>query len=178
MNRLPVCDKKITLMLEFLKSNKDVPYTARQVADYLWSNYSYCDFKTFAQLIGEVGEKLNVHINGKDTEIMQVVRHNTRPATYQWKDPYDNTASADYQTAFDFEEEPKCLQTAKEEEEVIASNIIEEDFSEEQSLLMEDVKAASKINSYNIDLLRQYLSVVSNKHEAIKEIMQVLMENI
>jgi hypothetical protein len=97
---------------------------------------------------------------------------------YQWKDPYESTVLADYQTSFDFEEEPKCIQNIIEEE-ITPIIPAEEDISEEQSLLMEDVKAASKINvQYDPDSLRLYLDSVPNKHEVVKEMMQILIEHI
>jgi hypothetical protein len=166
------------MILDFLKSNKDNAYNRRQIAEYLWANYSYCAFKTFDQVLREVGEKLYIHVNNRDTETVQIVQYNTVPYTYQYVGSLQNTKLENYQTVLDFEEESKCIQNTIEEE-VVPIQPVEGHISEEQSLLMEDVKAASKINlQYDPDSLRLYLNTVPNKHEVVKEMMQILIEHI
>jgi hypothetical protein len=172
MNRLPVCDKKITMVLDFLKTYKDNAYTRRQIAEYLWANYSYPEYKTLNQLIGEVGEKLYIHVNNKDTEPVQIVQYNTRPYTYQFVGALHNTKLENYQTVLDFEDEPKVSDIQVQDEEVSVVTPLEE------SVLIEDLRAADKIKFDSVlEDLEELLQSSTDKTNTIVQILQVIIRN-
>jgi hypothetical protein len=172
MNRLPVCDKKITMVLDFLKTYKDNAYTRRQIAEYLWANYSYPEYKTLNQLIGEVGEKLYIHVNNKDTEPVQIVQYNTRPYTYQFVGALHNTKLENYQTVLDFEDEPKVSDIQVQDEEVSAIELSEE------SALIEDLRAADKLQFESVlGALEELLQSSTDKTKTIVQILQVIIRN-
>ena len=172
MNRLPVCDKKITMVLDFLKTYKDNAYTRRQIAEYLWANYSYPEYKTLNQLIGEVGEKLYIHVNNKDTEPVQIVQYNTRPYTYQFVGALHNTKLENYQTVLEFEDEPKVSNIQVQDEEVSVVTPLEE------SVLIEDLRAADKIKFDSVlEDLEELLQSSTDKTNTIVQILQVIIRN-
>ena len=175
MNRLPVCDKKITMILDFLKERKDNAYNRRQISENLWANYSYCDYKTFDQLLGEVGEKLYIHVNNLDTELVQIVQYNTRPYTYQFVGALHNTKLENYQTTMVFEDEPKAIET-EETSTVKETSTIDENV--EQSNLIEDLKAADKIQFNSLlASLGDLLQSSPDKTKMITEILAVIIHN-
>ena len=172
MNRLPVCDKKITMILDFLKTYKDNAYTRRQIAEYLWANYSYPEYKTLNQLIGEVGEKLYIHVNNKDTEPVQIIQYNTRPYTYQFVGVLHNTKLENYQTVLDFEDEPEVSDIQMQYEEVSAIE------SSEESALIEDLRAADKLQYDSVfGALAELLQSSPDKTNTIVQILQVIIRN-
>jgi len=172
MNRLPVCDKKITMILDFLKAHKNNAYTRRQIAEYLWENYSFRDYKTFDQVLREVGEKLYVHVNNKDTETVQIIQYNTVPYTYQYVGSLHNTKLANYQTAMVFEDE---IIVNDIEETVEETDVVD---TAEQANLLEDVRAADKIKYYSVlESIEELLQSTSNKTKTICEILQVIIRN-
>jgi hypothetical protein len=172
MNRLPVCDKKITMILDFLKERKDNAYNRRQISEYLWANYSYCDYKTFDQLLGEVGEKLYIHVNNLDTELIQIVQYNTRPYTYQFVGALHNTKLENNQIAMVFEDEPKESDLQEQVEEVSVVLPLEE------SVLIEDLRAADKIKFDSVlEDLEELLRSSKDKTKTIVQILQVIIHN-
>ena len=182
MNRLPVPDTMIDAIIDFLKSNSEESYTSKKIAQHFWDNYTYPDFKTFVQVCAEVNAQIAIHKNKlgrySQTRVLQITEYQTTPYTYQYKDPVVGTTFKCTQTAFDFNEKSKCIQNIVEEETVPTQEDKEFE-SQEQSLLVEDVKAAYKINlQYDPDSLRKYLNNVPNKYEVVKEMMQILIEHI
>lgn len=172
MNRLPVCDKKIILILDYLKEHKDNAYNRRQIAEYLWANYSYCDFKTFDQVLREVGEKLYIHVNNQDTETVQIVQYNTKPYTYQFVGSLHNTKLENYQTAMVFDDEPKVSDIEEHIDEAPVAEYIE------QSALIEDLKASDKIQySSVLDNLDELLQSATDKTKMITEILKIIIRN-
>jgi hypothetical protein len=160
------------MVLDFLKTYKDNAYTRRQIAEYLWANYSYPEYKTLNQLIGEVGEKLYIHVNNKDTEPVQIVQYNTRPYTYQFVGALHNTKLENYQTFLDFEDEPKVSDIQVQDEEVSVVTPLEE------SVLIEDLRAADKIKFDSVlEDLEELLQSSTDKTNTIVQILQVIIRN-
>jgi hypothetical protein len=186
MNRLPVCDKKITMILDFLKERKDNAYNRRQISEYLWANYSYCDYKTFDQLLGEVGEKLYIHVNNLDTELVQIVQYNTRPYTYQFVGALHNTKLENNQIAMVFEDEPNQPDIQEQVEEVsdvppsVEPVLIEDSVIPplEESVLIEDLRAADKIKFDSVlEDVEELLRSSTDKTKTIVQILQVIIRN-
>jgi hypothetical protein len=175
LNRLPVCEKKITLILDFLKEYKDNAYNRRQITEHLWANYSFCDYKTFDQLLREVGEKLYVHVNNQDTETVQIVQYNTKPYTYQFVGSLHNTKLENNQIVMVFDEEPKAIDI-EETSTVEETSTIDENV--EQSNLIEDLKAADKIQFNSLlASLGDLLQSSPDKTKMITEILAVIIHN-
>ena len=160
------------MILDFLKERKDNAYNRRQISEYLWANYSFCDYKTFDQLLGEVGEKLYIHVNNLDTELVQIVQYNTRPYTYQFVGPLHNTKLENNQIAMVFEDEPleSDIQEQVEEVSVVPSF--------EESVLIEDLRAADKIKFDSVlEDLEELLQSSTDKTKTIVQILQVIIRN-
>jgi hypothetical protein len=172
MNRLPVCDKKITMILDFLRARKENAYTRRQIAEYLWENYSFRDYKTFDQVLREVGEKLYIHVNNQDTEPVQIVQYNTKPYTYQFVGALHNTKLENYQTTMVFEDELKVSDV----EEPVTENFTSEFM--EQAVLIEDLRAADKLQFDSVlGALAELLQSSPDKTKMITEILAVIIQN-
>jgi hypothetical protein len=172
MNRLPVSEDKLTLILNFLKENSSHAYTRRQIAEHLWANYSFCEFKTFDQLNREVSDKLSVHVNklGRYTQSvpLQVVEHNTSPYTYQYCGELEDTKLENYQISFDYENNPMVFKIEADE----ATDI------EDEAVLVQDVQAAVKINfDLILDSLNDYLKNTSDKQDAVMRVLEVILAN-
>ena len=160
------------MILDFLKERKDNAYNRRQISEYLWANYSYCDYKTFDQLLGEVGEKLYIHVNNLDTELIQIVQYNTRPYTYQFVGALHNTKLENNQIAMVFEDEPKESDLQEQVEEVSVVLPLEE------SVLIEDLRAADKIKFDSVlEDLEELLRSSKDKTKTIVQILQVIIHN-
>jgi len=194
MNRLPVTEDKLTLILEFLKANQENRYTRRQIGQYLWDNYSYCEFKTFDQILREVSDKISVHVNKYNrytqTVPLQIEEHNTFPFTYQYLDVSKNT------TLQNIEVTPKVFKPTVEvsispqlqfeglmdyeenvvEEVVVALNDVVEDATE--ATLLEDIKASdiiSKTNDSEASLIH-WLDTTDDVHGAMSKIIKIMAQ--
>lgn len=196
MYRLPITEDKLTLILQFLKENKDHRYTRRQIAQYLWDNYSYCEFKTFDQILREVSDKISVHVNKNNrytqTVPLQIEEHNTFPFTYQYLDVAKDT------TLHNIEITPKVFKVEVKEninpqlhfeglmdyEEVviqeknvepIVQHIVEHTV---EATLLEDLKACdfvSKTNDNKATLIH-WLNTTDDRPKAISEIIKILAD--
>jgi len=171
MNRLPVSEDKLTLILNFLKENSNHAYTRRQIAEHLWANYSFCEFKTFDQLNREVSDKLTVHVNKSNryTQIvpLQVTEHNTSPYSYQYCGELQDTKLENFQLSFDLENNPIVFKI--EADETVDIETVDE------AVLVMDVQAAVKINlDLILDSLTRYLEITNDKQEAIMRVLEVI----
>ena len=199
MNRLPVTEDKLTLILEFLKANQENRYTRRQIGQYLWDNYSYCEFKTFDQILREVSDKISVHVNKYNrytqTVPLQIEEHNTFPFTYQYLDVAKNT------TLQNIEVTPKVFKPTVEvsispqlqfeglmdyEEVVAEENVVEEvvvavdDAVEDapEATLIEDIKASdiiSKTNDSEASLIN-WLNTTDDLHGTMSKIIKIMAQ--
>lgn len=200
MNRLPVTEDKLTLILEFLKANQENRYTRRQIGQYLWDNYSYCEYKTFDQILREVSDKISVHVNKYNrytqTVPLQIEEHNTFPFTYQYLDVAKNT------TLQNIEVTPKVFKPTVEvsispqlqfeglmdyEEVVVAEeNVVEEvvvaigDAVEDalEATLLEDIKASdiiSKTNDSESSLIH-WLDTTDDLHGTMSRIIKIMAQ--
>ena len=171
MNRLPVSEDKLTLILNFLKENSNHAYTRRQIAEHLWANYSFCEFKTFDQLNREVSDKLTVHVNKSNrytqTVPLQVTEHNTSPYSYQYCGELQDTKLENFQLSFDLENNPIVFK-------IEADETVDIETADEAVLVM-DVQAAVKINlDLILDSLTRYLEITNDKQEAIMRVLEVI----
>jgi Rps23 Pro-64 3,4-dihydroxylase Tpa1-like proline 4-hydroxylase len=171
MNRLPVSEDKLTLILNFLKENSNHAYTRRQIAEHLWANYSFCEFKTFDQLNREVSDKLTVHVNKSNrytqTVPLQVTEHNTSPYSYQYCGELQDTKLENFQLSFDLENNPIVFKI--EADETVDIETVDE------AVLVMDVQAAVKINlDLILDSLTRYLEITNDKQEAIMRVLEVI----
>ena len=174
MNRLPVSEDKLTLILNFLKENSNHAYTRRQMAEHLWANYSFCEFKTFDQLNREVSDKLTVHVNKSNrytqTVPLQVTEHNTSPYSYQYCGELQDTKLENFQLSFDLENNPIVFKI--EADETVDIETVDE------AVLVMDVQAAVKINlDLILDSLTRYLEITNDKQEAIMRVLEVIRTN-
>jgi hypothetical protein len=199
MNRLPVTEDKLTLILEFLKANQENRYTRRQIGQYLWDNYSYCEYKTFDQILREVSDKISVHVNKYNrytqTVPLQIEEHNTFPFTYQYLDVAKNT------TLQNIEVTPKVFKPTVEvsispqlqfeglmdyEEVVAEENVVEEvvvaigDAVEDalEATLLEDIKASdiiSKTNDSEASLIH-WLDTTDDLHGTMSRIIKIMAQ--
>lgn len=174
MNRLPVSEDKLTLILNFLKENSNHAYTRRQIAEHLWANYSFCEFKTFDQLNREVSDKLTVHVNKSNrytqTVPLQVTEHNTSPYSYQYCGELQDTKLENFQLSFDLENNPIVFKI--EADETVDIETVDE------AVLVMDVQAAVKINlDLILDSLTRYLEITNDKQEAIMRVLEVIRTN-
>jgi hypothetical protein len=204
MNRLPVTEDKLTLILEFLKANQENRYTRRQIGQYLWDNYSYCEFKTFDQILREVSDKISVHVNKYNrytqTVPLQIEEHNTFPFTYQYLDVAKNT------TLQNIEVTPKVFKPTVEvsispqlqfeglmdyEEVVVAEENVVEEVVEEvvvavgdavedapEATLLEDIKASdiiSKTNDSEVSLIH-WLNTTDDLHGTMSKIIKIMAQ--
>ena len=174
MNRLPVSEDKLTLILNFLKENSNHAYTRRQIAEHLWANYSFCEFKTFDQLNREVSDKLTVHVNKSNrytqTVPLQVTEHNTSPYSYQYCGELQDTKLENFQLSFDLENTPIVFKI--EADETVDIETVDE------AVLVMDVQAAVKINlDLILDSLTRYLEITNDKQEAIMRVLEVIRTN-
>ena len=199
MNRLPVTEDKLTLILEFLKANQENRYTRRQIGQYLWDNYSYCEYKTFDQILREVSDKISVHVNKYNrytqTVPLQIEEHNTFPFTYQYLDVAKNT------TLQNIEVTPKVFKPTVEvsispqlqfeglmdyEEVVVEENVVEEvvvavgDAVEDapEATLLEDIKASdiiSKTNDSEASLIH-WLDTTDDLHGTMSRIIKIMAQ--
>ena len=194
MNRLPVTEDKLTLILEFLKANQENRYTRRQIGQYLWDNYSYCEYKTFDQILREVSDKISVHVNKYNrytqTVPLQIEEHNTFPFTYQYLDVAKNT------TLQNIEVTPKVFKPTVEvsispqlqfeglmdyeenvvEEVVVAVGDAVEDAPE--ATLLEDIKASdiiSKTNDSEASLIH-WLDTTDDLHGTMSRIIKIMAQ--
>jgi hypothetical protein len=200
MNRLPITEDKLTLILEFLKDNQEHSYTRRQIAQHLWDNYSYCDFKPFNKLIGEVSDKITKHVNKEgiytQTVPLQITEYQTVPFTYQYKDVTENTvlgklnpqpktvvgkkkiSSIEPQLSFeDFIDQMDTIPSPVQTSETFIQSSTEESF--EESVLLEDVKACEKvmeIHNYKSSLIH-WLTTSKDKQETLVEILKTIAEH-
>ena len=177
LNRLPVSEDKLSLILSFLKDNPQNAYSRRQIAKHLWNNYSFCDFKTFDQLNREVSDKISKHVNKQNyytqTVPCQITEHNTFPFTYQYCGEMENTKLEYYQKSFDFENTPKILMT--ENDNAASSHEVVDEVADE-AILVQDVQAATKINfDLVLDGLSTYLKDANNKQEAVMRVLKVIV---
>ena len=178
MNRLPVSEDKLTLILNFLKENSNHAYTRRQIAEHLWANYSFCEFKTFDQLNREVSDKLTVHVNKSNrytqTVPLQVTEHNTSPYSYQYCGELQDTKLENFQLSFDLENNPIVFKI--EADETVDIETVDETVDE--AVLVMDVQAAVKINlDLILDSLTRYLEITNDKQEAIMRVLEVIRTN-
>jgi len=177
MNRLPVSEDKLTLILNFLKENSNHAYTRRQIAEHLWANYSFCEFKTFDQLNREVSDKLTVHVNKSNrytqTVPLQITEHNTSPYSYQYCGELQDTKLENFQLSFDLDNNPIVFKIeADETEDETEDEVVDE------AVLVMDVQAAVKINfDLVLDSLSLYLKDATNKQEAVMRVLQVIVAN-
>lgn len=174
MNRLPVSEDKLTLILNFLKENSNHAYTRRQIAEHLWANYSFCEFKTFDQLNREVSDKLTVHVNKSNrytqTVPLQVTEHNTSPYSYQYCGELQDIKLENFQLSFDLENNPIVFKI--EADETVDIETVDE------AVLVMDVQAAVKINlDLILDSLTRYLEITNDKQEAIMRVLEVIRTN-
>jgi hypothetical protein len=199
MNRLPVTEDKLTLILEFLKANQENRYTRRQIGQYLWDNYSYCEYKTFDQILREVSDKISVHVNKYNrytqTVPLQIEEHNTFPFTYQYLDVAKNT------TLQNIEVTPKVFKPTVEasispqlqfeglmdyEEVVAEENVVEEvvvavgDAVEDapEATLLEDIKASDIISKTNDSeaYLIHWLDTTDDLHGTMSRIIKIMAQ--
>jgi hypothetical protein len=188
MNRLPVSEDKLTLILNFLKENSNHAYTRRQIAEHLWANYSFCEFKTFDQLNREVSDKLTVHVNKSNrytqTVPLQVTEHNTSPYSYQYCGELQDTKLENFQLSFDLENNPIVFKIEADETVDIETVDIETvdietvDETVDEAVLVMDVQAAVKINlDLILDSLTRYLEITNDKQEAIMRVLEVIRTN-
>ena len=203
MNRLPVTEDKLTLILEFLKANQENRYTRRQIGQYLWDNYSYCEFKTFDQILREVSDKISVHVNKYNrytqTVPLQIEEHNTFPFTYQYLDVAKNTTlqnievtpkvfkpkvevsispQLQFEGLMDYEEVVVAEENVVEEvvEEVVAVGDAVEDAPE--ATLLEDIKASdiiSKTNDSEASLIN-WLDTTDDLHGTMSKIIKIMAQ--
>ncbi len=204
MNRLPITEDKLTLILEFLKENQEHSYTRCQIAKHLWENYSYCDFKTFNKLKGEVSDKITKHVNKEgiytQTVPLQITEYQTVPYTYQYKDVTENTvlgklnpqpkkvvvikntSSIEPQLSFeDLIDQMDSISLPEQTSEILIQSPTEETFEEsfEESVLLEDVKACDKvveIHNYKSSLIH-WLTTSNDKQETLVEILKTIAEH-
>ena len=204
MNRLPITEDKLTLILEFLKDNQEHSYTRRQIAKHLWENYSYCDFKPFNKLVGEVSDKITKHVNKEgiytQTVPLQITEYQTVPYTYQYKDVTENTvlgklnpqpkkvvvikntSSIEPQLSFeDLIDQMDSISLPVQTSETLIQSPTEESFEEsfEESVLLEDVKACDKvveIHNYKSSLIH-WLTTSNDKQETLIEILKTIAEH-
>jgi len=157
--------------LNFLKENSNHAYTRRQIAEHLWANYSFCEFKTFDQLNREVSDKLTVHVNKSNrytqTVPLQVTEHNTSPYSYQYCGELQDTKLENFQLSFDLENNPIVFKI--EADETVDIETVDE------AVLVMDVQAAVKINlDLILDSLTRYLEITNDKQEAIMRVLEVI----
>ena len=203
MNRLPVTEDKFTYVIEFLKENRDNAYTRRKLAQYLWDNYSYCEFKTFDEILGEVSDIITKHVNksGRYKQIvpLQIIEHQTHPLTYQYMDVTENTVLREFNSQPDnfveistnknaqlsLEElmdkvgnimsPEKSIETFidKQTEEIVEPPMQE---SIDESVLLEDLKACEKVfGKQNFKSSLIYWIITSeNKQQTLAEIQEIV----
>ena len=183
MKRLPVTEDKLTLILDFLKENKDNAYTRRQIAQYLWDTYSYCEFKTFDQILREVSDKITKNVNKENYYVQTVPRqieeHNTFPFSYQYLDVTKNTTLQTIETKstvkindsqqLHFEDFVIDQETVSDQEEIIQ-------IMTEEANLLEDVKASDKISKLNDNeaFLIHWLNTTDDKSKTISQIIKIV----
>ena len=206
MNRLPVPDVFIVSILEFLKSNNEKTYTARQITQHFWDNYTYPQSKTWKQLNAETNAQIAIHKNkeGRYTQAypLQITEYQTMPYTYQYKDVTENTAieknnpkqivekaSSLKNAQMSFEGlMDDAINQASEASESVEQSIeqsvegsIEQSVegSVEESVLLEDVKACEKvmeIHNYKSSLIH-WLTTSKDKQETLVEILKTIAEH-
>jgi len=177
MNRLPVSEDKLTLILNFLKENSNHAYTRRQIAEHLWANYNFCEFKTFDQLNREVSDKLTVHVNKSNrytqTVPLQITEHNTSPYSYQYCGELQDTKLENFQLSFDLDNNPIVFKIEADETEDET-----EDETVDEAVLVMDVQAAVKINlDLILDSLTRYLEITNDKQDAVMRVLEVILAN-
>lgn len=193
MSRLPVPDVFIVSILDFLKSNNDKVYTARQITQHFWDNYTYPQSKTWKQLNAEVNAQIAIHKNkeGRYTQAypLQINEYQTVPYTYQYMDVTENTAieknnpkqivekaSSLKNAQMSFEgllDDDSNNQTLEESMECFKDNAIEE------ATLVEDVKACEKVvemHNYKSSLIH-WLTTSNDKQETLVEILKTIAEH-
>jgi hypothetical protein len=191
MNRLPVPDVFIVSILEFLKSNNEKTYTARQITQHFWDNYTYPQSKTWKQLNAETNAQIAIHKNkeGRYTQAypLQITEYQTTPYTYQYKDVTENTA-IEKNNPKQIVEKASSLKNAQMSFEGLmddainqASESIEQSIEQsfEESVLLEDVKACEKvmeIHNYKSSLIH-WLTTSKDKQETLVEILKTIAEH-
>jgi hypothetical protein len=191
MNRLPVPDVFIVSILEFLKSNNEKTYTARQITQHFWDNYTYPQSKTWKQLNAETNAQIAIHKNkeGRYTQAypLQITEYQTMPYTYQYKDVTENTA-IEKNNPKQIVEKASSLKNAQMSFEGLmddainqASEAIEQSIEQsiEESVLLEDVKACEKvmeIHNYKSSLIH-WLTTSKDKQETLVEILKTIAEH-
>jgi hypothetical protein len=194
MNRLPVPDVFIVSILEFLKSNNEKTYTARQITQHFWDNYTYPQSKTWKQLNAETNAQIAIHKNkeGRYTQAypLQITEYQTIPYTYQYKDVTENTA-IEKNNPKQIVEKASSLKNAQMSFEGLmddainqaseASEAVEQSVEEstEESVLLEDVKACEKvmeIHNYKSSLIH-WLTTSKDKQETLVEILKTIAEH-
>jgi hypothetical protein len=169
--RLPVPETLIDAIIDFLKSNYENTYTSRQIAQYFWDNYTYCEFKTFEQVCAEVNAQIAIHKNKKgrytQTRPLQITEYQTVPYTYQYKDLTENTTLQKIDT------NKKVITQLNFNDLIENKEVVCEDV-----LLLEDVKAGditNKINSNKASLIH-WLDTSDDKPSTIAEIIKIIAE--
>jgi hypothetical protein len=193
MSRLPVPDVFIVSILDFLKSNNDKVYTARQITQHFWDNYTYPQSKTWKQLNAEVNAQIAIHKNkeGRYTQAypLQINEYQTVPYTYQYMDVTENTAIEKnnpkqiVEKAFSLKNAQMSFEGLMDDDS--NNQILEEsmecfkDNAIEEATLVEDVKACEKVvemHNYKSSLIH-WLTTSNDKQETLVEILKTIAEH-
>ena len=175
MYRLPIPETLIDAIIDFLKSNYEKAYTSRQIAQYFWDHYTYCEFKTFDQVYREVNGQLAKHKNKSgiysQTRVLQITEHQTVPYSYQYKDVTENT------TLLKVDTDEKVIKQLSFEGLIPNEELLIDDIKiEEEASLLEDIKASDIINKLhnNKASLVYWLETTDDKEGTIAEIMKII----